>query len=110
VDIQNETRATLCRCGASQNKPFCDNTHQEIGFEATETDPIICEGEYETGGKLTIIAHTNGPLEVQGNFEIIGADSETLFRGNKTWLCRCGGSGKKPFCDSTHKKNGSTAE
>lgn len=110
VDIQSETRATLCRCGQSKNKPFCDNTHKDVNFEATETDPIIREGDHETGGKLTIIAHANGPLEVQGNFQIIGADGVTLFRGTKTWLCRCGGSGKKPFCDSTHKKNGFTAE
>ena len=30
--IARETRLALCRCGASENKPFCDNTHRRIGF------------------------------------------------------------------------------
>jgi len=30
--IAHETRVALCRCGASENKPFCDNTHRRIGF------------------------------------------------------------------------------
>jgi uncharacterized Fe-S cluster protein YjdI len=32
--LRSLTRATLCRCGASQNKPFCDLSHQMIQFKA----------------------------------------------------------------------------
>ena len=30
--LETRNRMTLCRCGASKNKPFCDGTHKEIGF------------------------------------------------------------------------------
>ena len=31
---REETRLALCRCGASENKPYCDNSHRLIEFRA----------------------------------------------------------------------------
>ena len=35
-DISAKKRVSLCRCGASTTKPFCDGTHSKLGFEAAE--------------------------------------------------------------------------
>lgn len=35
-DLSGRTAFSLCRCGASVNKPFCDGTHSKIGFQAAE--------------------------------------------------------------------------
>ena len=35
-DVSAKKRVSLCRCGGSTTKPFCDGTHSRIGFEAAE--------------------------------------------------------------------------
>ena len=35
-DLTGKPVFSLCRCGASVNKPFCDGTHSKIGFQAAE--------------------------------------------------------------------------
>ena len=32
--LAGRTKVTLCRCGQSKNKPFCDSTHKTCGFES----------------------------------------------------------------------------
>jgi 3-phenylpropionate/trans-cinnamate dioxygenase ferredoxin subunit len=36
-DLTGKRAFSLCRCGGSVNKPFCDGTHSRIGFQAAET-------------------------------------------------------------------------
>ncbi|MEO0915179.1 MAG: CDGSH iron-sulfur domain-containing protein [Pseudomonadota bacterium] len=33
AEIETAEVAALCRCGASKNKPFCDGSHKDVGFE-----------------------------------------------------------------------------
>ncbi len=35
-DLTGKPAYSLCRCGASVNKPFCDGTHSKVGFQAAD--------------------------------------------------------------------------
>ena len=50
-----------------------------------------------------------GPYLVTRGIEVRNAAGEVVARGG-AFLCRCGGSQNKPFCDGTHKKIGFTGE
>lgn len=53
-----------------------------------------------------ITAGDNGSYKVSGDFVVKDAAGNTypLEAGKDAWLCRCGHSGKKPFCDGSHAK------
>lgn len=100
-------RATLCRCGASKNKPYCDKSHDHVGFVATGEPPSRETPKLaDRGGVLAIEPEDDGPLHVKGNLEILSGTGRAIACVRKTRLCRCGGSANKPFCDGTHRRIG----
>ena len=46
---------SLCRCGESKYKPFCDGTHATINFDGSREDSDKKELEYYRGAKITIV-------------------------------------------------------
>ncbi|MBI2967232.1 MAG: CDGSH iron-sulfur domain-containing protein [Bacteroidetes bacterium] len=46
----------------------------------------------------------NGPLMVEGKVTVIKNDGKQEEKDEKTFLCRCGASGNKPYCDGSHMR------
>lgn len=109
-------KAALCRCGKSANKPFCDGAHRDIEFRASgpiDTDRAVSGPEATSGkeaGDIVVTAHANGPLHFDGLVELSGEGHEGSARFRQPWMCRCGASKNKPFCDGSHKEIGFEAE
>ncbi len=55
-------------------------------------------------GGAKVEALPNGPLIIQGPVQVKNAKGEVVEIEQNAALCRCGASGKKPFCDGSHKK------
>ena len=108
---QASPRATLCRCGQSANKPFCDGAHAAAGFTATGEPGVKEFAALEPrNGPLNVQPLTNGPLMVAGNLEVVSGTGRTENKVTKVFLCRCGQSKTKPYCDGSHKAAGFVAE
>ena len=47
-----------------------------------------------------------GPLEITGHFRVVSTEGRIIEKEGPVFLCRCGGSSNKPYCDGTHKQKG----
>ncbi|KAB2962286.1 MAG: hypothetical protein F9K18_10010 [Thermoanaerobaculia bacterium] len=54
----------------------------------------------------TIRASLDGPLLVEGTFELLDAEGRRIDAAGRAALCRCGGTANQPFCDGTHRRIG----
>jgi CDGSH-type Zn-finger protein len=60
---------------------------------------------------VRIKALKNGPFEVKGKIVLVDANrAEFALADDPIYLCRCGQSSTKPFCDGTHNKVGFAAD
>ena len=60
---------------------------------------------------VTITPRKNGPYMVQGPLKLVDPEgNEFEVKEDVIFLCRCGESSNKPFCDGTHRENSFDAD
>lgn len=70
-------KCSLCRCGQSENKPYCDGTHVRVKFDGTETaglEPYIRQAK-----------EINGPALKLTDAEVLCASARFCHRGGGIW-------------------------
>jgi CDGSH-type Zn-finger protein len=101
---------SLCRCGKSSNKPYCDTTQKECGFVGTETAAPDASAESRAGEAVEVASRIrvtrDGPYEVFGTPRLTYSDGRVCEERSFYRLCRCGASKTKPFCDDSHVEIG----
>ncbi len=99
--VTNTNSLSLCRCGASKSKPFCDDQHLEIEFFDNGAVQQLSDWMPVTRPQtISVTVVENGPLKFRGYLRIHNKKGQECITMSGA-LCRCGKSTKKPFCDSS---------
>ncbi|MBM3393314.1 MAG: CDGSH iron-sulfur domain-containing protein [Betaproteobacteria bacterium] len=48
----------------------------------------------------------DGPLHFSGTIDLLAADGQFIKQEQEVWMCRCGASKNKPYCDGSHRGSG----
>ncbi|MCU0343326.1 MAG: (4Fe-4S)-binding protein [Ignavibacterium sp.] len=119
-------KSDLCihsgNCVRGLSKVFNPKERPWINIYSAETDEIIETVNNCPSGALTFKRNNNmsekseamklptkiqvlngGPIMVEGPCAVIDKDGNETMKEGKIFLCRCGGSKNKPYCDGTHK-------
>ena len=108
VSVGETTRtwqASLCRCGASRRKPWCDGSHDNVRFHDAGLLPAGAAPGHDGPGRVTLTVQPDGPLEIDGPLTLASSDGRSASAAGRR-LCRCGASATKPWCDDTHLRIG----
>ena len=102
--LEKNEELFLCRCGHSNNKPYCDGQHKKINYQDNGEfkKPPASEEKLKNKGTLEIKVQANGPLKFKGAVCIQDSTQQTKIFRKLGVLCRCGQTNNSPFCDGTH--------
>jgi len=65
---------------------------------------IMEENNKDIKPQAVIDVQDNGPIRITGNFLLTDSKKDIMESPSEVWLCRCGRSQNKPYCDESHKK------
>ncbi len=123
IELERRNRVLLCRCGQSSNKPFCDGTHNDIGFQAKSPTTVAAPPEsIETvvvspapkgAAAATAVAPSGVPAYRRVLVGVHDETSDSTYRatamvadaaGSDVTLLHAGGAGAEAVLDEARRR------
>ena len=73
-----------------------------LSYKLKNSDEVTVESKPVVAS--SIVVNESGPLTVKGGCEIVDSQGNSTVHDKTVFLCRCGASSNKPYCDGSHKK------